>query len=669
MSFRKNSLSRLRIFPILNGRPIIWVFLFVCIGAKSVWAQEPKEPKDKSAIVDSLVSTFPFLINDSAEQAKLNVEQALILNKGKSIKVSAFGNYCLGFYSRVKGQNRTAIKHHNKALAFYREMKNEDRQVLVLNELGIVYKNLSQYEKSIEIYTQGIEIAERIKSTRLADVYSNLAVVITFMKRYEQAIEYLFKSYELETDTIGKQIVLLNIGATYKDIGQDSLAMIYYQKALKVCDDNNLPLYYRNEVLHNIANELVSKKEYKKGLNYLFEIAEYEEKENNKRNLAYTYLSIASAYKTMQHYAKAIQFYNKSIAFSIETETNDQLLLAFTNLSDIYASKKNYKKALHYHKKYTSQKDSLFNIDKEKHNENLIAEFEADRKENEILLLKKEKTLQENEILLHKNELKNNRIIQNISISMAALSLLAVFILILFYRQKLHNKQLLADKTEEINKQKMYSLLQEQEVNAIKSEVEGRDNERKRIAQELHDGVGGNLASIKLNLANIIGANTDEKLKVVMRNIDDTCKEIRAISHNLVSVKMQSHSFSYLVKKFLNEILVGKMVTLQLNLYPEAELDKLPDELKVELYRIIQELMSNVIKYSKADMVDIQILRADKYLNLMLEDNGVGFDTTEATHGIGLKNIRSRIEALNGSFSIESSPGNWTLVNIEIPLS
>lgn len=94
----------------------------------------------------------------------------------------------------------------------------------------------------------------------------------------------------------------------------------------------------------------------------------------------------------------------------------------------------------------------------------------------------------------------------------------------------------------------MYSLLQEQEVNAIKSEVEGRDNERKRIAQELHDGVGGNLASIKLNLANIIGANTDEKLKVVMRNIDDTCKEIRAISHNLVSVKCKVIRFHTLWK-------------------------------------------------------------------------------------------------------------------------
>lgn len=665
MLFYKATLNRFETFRLLSSRPVVMVLLLLSIGVKTVRADEPN---DTLSTVDSLVSTFPYLITDSAEQAKLNVQQALSLNKGKSIKVSAFGNYCLGFYSRIKGKNRTAIKYHNRALSLYTEMGNEDRQVLVLNELGIVYKNLSQYEKSIETYKKGIEIAERIESTRLADVYSNLAVVITYMKKYDKALQYLFKSYKLESDTIGKQVILLNIGATYKDNGQDSLAMLYYQKALKVCDDNNLAVCYRNEVLHNIANELINNLEYKKGLKYLFEIAEFEEGENNKRDLAHTYLSIASAYKAMQNHDKAIYFYNKSIVFSIETETNDQLLLAYTFLSDIYSKKNNFKEALVYHQKYTSLKDSLFSIDKVKYNENLLAEFEASSKENEILLLKKERELQEKELLLNKNNLQNNRIIQIVTISLAVLSLIAVFVLALFYRQKLHNKQLLAEKIEEINKQKMHSLLQDQEVNAIKSEIEGRVNERKRIAQELHDGVGGNLASIKLNLANIIGDHSDEKLKAIMGNIDDTCNEIRDISHNLISLKIQSHSFSYLVKKFLNEILVGKMLKLNLNIYPEAELDKLPNELKIELYRIIQELMNNVIKYSEAQVVDVQILRGDKYLNLMFEDNGKGFDTKESTGGIGLKNIRSRIAAFNGICTIESSLGNWTLVNIEVPL-
>lgn len=641
------------------------VFLLLNISINSI---DAKKFKDVPPVVDSLVNTFRYLITDSAEQARINVTQALKLNNQESDEVSAYGHYCLGFYNRKKGNNRAAINYHNKALTLYKKLKNEDDQVLVLNELGIVYKNQGQYEKSINTYQQGIEIAERIKSSRLADLYSNLSIVVAKLKRYDQALEYLFKGYELETDTIGKQIILLNIGCTYKENAQDSLAMVYYLKALKVCDDNHLATYYRNDILHNIANELIENSAYKKGLKYLFEIAAYEQKEDNKRDLAYTYLSIAEAYKKMQNYKLAIGYYNKSIFYAEEAEANDQLIFAYSYLADIYISQDNYKKAVDLLQKRTSLKDSLFNIEKEKLSENLLAEFEDDRKENEIALLKKEKVLQEKELLVNERLLRNNRIIKNITISVSVLCILGALIIIFFYKQKLLNKQLLSQKTEEINKQKIYSLLQDQEVNAIKSEVEGRTNERKRIAQELHDGVGGNLASIKLNLATIIDSNSNEKLKAVMRNIDDTCKEIRDISHNLISVNIQNHSFSYLVKKFLSEILAGQTVRLNLNLYPEVELDKLPNEIKIELYRIIQELMSNVIKYSKANIVDVQILRAQEYLNLMLEDNGVGFDTKASTNGIGLKNIRSRITALNGVCNIESSKGNWTLINIEIPL-
>lgn len=638
----------------------------MCLCVQSTKAKETEEIPH---LVDSLISSFPYLINDSADQAKANVEEALRLNDEKSIRVSAFGYYCLGFYNRKKGRNRSAIKYHNKALEYYVEMEKPERQVLVLNELGIVYKNLGKYEESIETYRRGIEIAERIESSRLADIYSNLAVVVSHMGKQQQALDYLFKSYELEDDIIGKHIILLNIGTTYKEIGKDSLAMEYYNKSLKMCDDNNLATIYRNDILHNIANQLIDDSSYKKGLKYLHQIAKYEKLENNKRDLAHTYLSLASAYESMKDYTNAINFYNKSIALSLETETNDQLLLAYNMLAKLYESKSIYKDALFFQQKHIQLKDSLFNIEQAKNNESLLAEFEAERKEKEILLLKQEKEIQDQQLIVSSYNLKINRIIRNVTISVAILCVAGIIFIYLFYKQKLKAEKLIAQKTEEINKKEIYSLIQQQEVSAIKSVIEGRDKERKRIAQELHDGIGGNLASIKLNLGNIIDRNSDEKLKVIMLNIDDTYKEIREISHNLVSVKMNSHSFTYIVQKFLDEMLVGNKIKINLNLYPETKLDLLSSEIKIELYRIIQELMSNVIKYSKADVVDLQITRGDEYLSLMFEDNGIGFDTTIATNGIGLKNIHSRIKALNGTCSIESALGQWSLVNIEIPLT
>lgn len=651
----------------LKGRLhiIITVLIYFCIQSAKA-----NETEEIPPLVDSLISSFPFLIDDSSDQAKANVEEALRLNDEKSLRVSAFGNYCLGIYNRKKGRNRSAIKFHNKALEYYIELDKPERQVIILNELGIVYKNLGKYEISIENYRKGIEIAERIESTRLADIYSNLAVVIAHMGKKQQALTYLFKSYALEGNIISKHIILLNIGNTYKEIGKDSLAMDYYKKSLKICDDNNLATIYRNDILHNIANHLIDDSEYKRGLKYLNQIAKYEKSENNKRDLAHTYLSLAAAYEAMKDDNKAITFYNKSIALSLETETNDQLLLAYGMLAKLYESKSNYESALIFQHKHIQLKDSLFSIEQTKNNESLLAEFDVERKEKEILLLKKEKEIQDQQLIVSSYNLKINRLIRNVTICIAVLCIAGIFFIVLFYKQKLKTEKLIAQKTEEINKKEIYSLIQQQEVNAIKSVIEGRDKERKRIAQELHDGIGGNLASIKLNLGNIIDGNSDEKLKVIMHNIDDTYKEIREISHNLISVKMNNHSFSYIIQKFLDEMLVGNKIKINLNLYPETKLNLLSNEIKIELYRIIQELMSNVIKYSQADVVDLQITRGEEYLSLMFEDNGVGFDTRiTTTHGIGLKNIRSRINALNGTCSIESALGQWSLVNIEIPLT
>ena len=144
---------------------------------------------------------------------------------------------------------------------------------------------------------------------------------------------------------------------------------------------------------------------------------------------------------------------------------------------------------------------------------------------------------------------------------------------------------------------------------------------------------------------------------------------MRTISHNLISFEIQNHSFTYLVGKLLNELSEVKGLKINHSFFPEVKLNNLPNDIKIELYRIIQELMNNIIKHAQASQVDIQITERDESVNLMVEDNGVGYDTQSSSHGIGIKNIRSRVKSLKGSFNMESSAGNWTLANVEIPLA
>ena len=154
----------------------------------------------------------------------------------------------------------------------------------------------------------------------------------------------------------------------------------------------------------------------------------------------------------------------------------------------------------------------------------------------------------------------------------------------------------------------------------------------------------------------------------VMKNIDDTYNEVRAISHNLIPSKLMNTAFISLINNFINEILGKKQIQVSFTAFPEEELNYIATEIKVEIYRIVQELMNNIVKYSKAKSVEVQVILRNGQVNLMVEDDGVGFDTSKASSGIGLTNIQSRIKEMGGEVNIESSRGKWSLINIEIPV-
>jgi signal transduction histidine kinase len=118
----------------------------------------------------------------------------------------------------------------------------------------------------------------------------------------------------------------------------------------------------------------------------------------------------------------------------------------------------------------------------------------------------------------------------------------------------------------------------------------------------------------------------------------------------------------------LNEWSHVKSLEINLNLFPENKLNELPNNIKIELYRIIQELMNNIIKHSKATLIDIQMIVRDESVNLMVEDNGIGYNTDTSIQDIGLKSIHAKVKSLNGSFNVESALEKWTLSNVEIPI-
>ncbi|MDQ7949683.1 MAG: sensor histidine kinase, partial [Pedobacter sp.] len=208
---------------------------------------------------------------------------------------------------------------------------------------------------------------------------------------------------------------------------------------------------------------------------------------------------------------------------------------------------------------------------------------------------------------------------------------------------------------------------------STKAILNAEENERKRISGELHDGLGQMFSAIKLNLSGLADEvmfkhlQSRELFEKTLNLVDESCKEVRVIAHQMAPNVLLKSGLATAVRDFINKIDSRK---LKINLETLGLQDRLDQNIETVLYRVIQETVNNVIKHAAANALDIQLTKDEESINVMIEDNGKGFDAMnlEKFEGIGLKNIRSRIAYLKGSVDFSSSPGAGTLVAIYIPL-
>jgi len=202
-------------------------------------------------------------------------------------------------------------------------------------------------------------------------------------------------------------------------------------------------------------------------------------------------------------------------------------------------------------------------------------------------------------------------------------------------------------------------------------ESKPKENERKRIARDLHDGVGQMMSAAKMNLSllnNSTGMEPAEKTayEKAMALVDESCKEVRSISHNMMPNALIKMGLASAVRAFIEQI---ESPSLKVQLYTEGLNESLNKNTETVLYRVLQECVNNVIKHAAASNLDIALIKDETGINATIEDNGKGFDTSDKNKfaGIGLDNMQKRINFLKGQIEWNSKPGNGTLVAIHIP--
>ncbi|MFK7748781.1 MAG: sensor histidine kinase, partial [Kordia sp.] len=211
-------------------------------------------------------------------------------------------------------------------------------------------------------------------------------------------------------------------------------------------------------------------------------------------------------------------------------------------------------------------------------------------------------------------------------------------------------------------------LQKEQEIKQIQALIDGQDNERNRIAIELHDGIGGQLAGMNLRLTQINSELENTEIKGINQSLSNTFKELRILSHNLSSNYFKDKDIISLLLDLKQQYENNDSFLTNITVFPEENALLLDTEVKHHLYRIVQELLSNAQKHAQAKTVDVSINIHDTELILMYEDDGTGFDATTAHKGIGFQNMKERVTIVNGNITFDSQIGNGTRVIVEIPV-
>lgn len=251
-------------------------------------------------------------------------------------------------------------------------------------------------------------------------------------------------------------------------------------------------------------------------------------------------------------------------------------------------------------------------------------------------------------------------------------ALAAVLALLMLVWRTIQQKRKIADQKLQIKNQQVNELLKDQEIASTQAMLEGQDNERRRIAEELHDTLGSMLATVKLHFGHVedvIEAGSSRGREQYIKAevlLNEACSEVRRISHDLYSGVLMKFGLKAALEQLQETI--SDSAGIQVQFIMSGLTGRLPYESEMNLYRVVQELVSNTIKYSGATKITLQIGQQGDELNLMYEDNGKGFNLSKVKRGMGLDNIENRVKRLSGNLHIDSTPNYGMTVIIDIPI-
>ena len=629
----------MRIFRFISSNYFIIVFFFF-LNVSVV---------QSNTITDSLMAILKLSPNDTTRVKNLlALQNELRFNKDTSLHLL---KEALELSENLKDNNfisktnttlawwyNSTTKNSDSALAISRRLLERMQNAKFNSGMASAYRTMSVVyaESSLDsaIY-YGIKAIEVYKKDKNLDAINkvkiNMGGIYHNMKKYDDAIaitKEVLPYFEEKKNLLVLGTAFINLGNFYLSKKNYANAIVYMQKSYE-CNRLRNDQYGIAYALAQIGGVYIKQAKFNEAKPYYEQALKAGEKINSDEIKYMGHGGLIQIAAANNEWDKVVSFDNKDLKISFLHEPDE--LKIYELLANAYEKKGDYKRAHENYKQYIELRSKLADKDRLDKADELEAIYQNKEKQNKIELLNKEKEIETAE----KNK---QRIIRN-GIIVLSLVLIALGAL-LFNRFKLNKK---------IEQQQ--ALL----------------NERKRISTELHDDLGAQLSTTRMLIGNLKSKNeTKDDALIIEKSIsmlEDSIYKLRTIMSDLENTTLEKDGYLKATEELINKI--SSLQNIKFNLSHTGLDERLNKNAEHHLFRITQELVNNTLKYANATKIYIDIVRNDTNVSFLYEDDGAGFDTSNATTGKGLRNIAHRAGSLNAQMELDSSPGNGMRLNLQ----
>ncbi|MCW4467850.1 sensor histidine kinase [Flavobacterium sp. MFBS3-15] len=590
---------------------IILPAMLLCAGM--VYSQHTGQLED----IESDIAAYDY------KTAKTSLERIVEQKLTKPEK--AYYNYLFGKYYDNNNHEELAYNYYLKSKALYNQIDSTDRAMEINYHLAFLLsaqeKNKSDYQKYLNEYMSYGETLDDPK--KLGQYYARLATFSINSKDYKKGLGYFKKAknyLKIADNPEVEATIDVNLASLYiNDLNKPDSALYYLKKNLAYLNSITGKKRRETTICHNFVNQAAAYyylEDYKNAITSLKKADSVPIKGNVIKNKQYIYEFLYTNYEAAGDYPNAYKFLILNKKFSDSAKTEEQNIA----INDIQV-------------KYRTKEKELENIK-----------------------------------LKNKNKTKTILLYTFTGLLIAGIAIGWLILKNARRREKISRQEKL------IEQQKLEKALKDYELHSIDLMLEGQEKERQRIANDLHDNLGSMLATLKINFENLKlrknGMKEDDNRLYDKTDelIEEAYQKVRRLAHAKNAGVFANEGLIPAINKLAKKVSVPENLSIQVSAFGFN--DRLENTIEITIFRMVQELTTNIVKHSKATEAEISLTHHDENINIMIEDNGIGMNAekTKISDGMGLDSIKKKVAQLGGQFNIDSKPHNGTTIIIDLPI-